>query len=146
MTGKEGEAVTIKLCHGASDQNTQVAHANGCGSPLTALLESSRCFWTLLGKGLSNQWLILLNQLTSFLLESERVCRRWVRKEEAVPAFQALWYYRGQDCDQCVWELVWPGSLSLSMTHVVTLYRDHVCIGTTITLFWKIYLVCKVKD
>lgn len=47
MTGEEGGAVTIKLCHGANDQNTQMGHANGRRSPLTALLEGSRLSRTL---------------------------------------------------------------------------------------------------
>lgn len=44
VTYKEGGVVTTKSCHGVNDQNTQLAHANGCDS----LLEGSRLLFELL--------------------------------------------------------------------------------------------------
>lgn len=54
----------------------RLTHANGCGSPLAALLEDSRHFWTCFWKGLSSLWLILLHLLTSFVPVLRRV-RMW---------------------------------------------------------------------
>lgn len=54
----------------------RLAHANGCGSPLAALLEDSRHFWTCFWKGLSSQWLVFLHLLASFLPVVGRVRMR----------------------------------------------------------------------
>ena len=116
-------------------------HANGCGSPLAALLGDSRHFWTCFWKGLSSQWLILLHLLASFLpvvgrlrMEREGWCQRsrpfCARKDE--PPGQ---HGRGQ---------VSPRSFLLSMTHIVTLHGDQIWIWAMTKPFWKPSLFMRV--
>lgn len=130
-----GGAVATRSCHGVNDQNTQTCPCKWVCISLTALLEGSRISQTPFWKGLSRQWLILLN------LKS---CFRGVVGWAAMPALQALLCHEDKTPGQCVWGSWLDLGLSLATTYIATLFRDQIWIWARANIFW-LHIICEIQ-